>query len=384
MEHQKSNIYISIAVTFTLLSPMLTVAKNQLPLTYFEKGDTRESAYSSSEDRAVHKAVGVNMGCSAVFISPHLAFSAHHCDRAREIWLDEIDKMQFLKLPIAQTIVSRNYSDNGSHLQEDFALFYLSSPAPTWVNVLNIASPEEVKIGMEARAIGYPGDRLNSLIRTKDNCTIKNLYADSILIDCAIAPGNSGGPLIVKVLLANGQHEWKIAGVGSTIVKDYRGGPYFDQVAPRFTNITFFGKRIAQTLEKAGIPVPKTLKRDSLAAQCIDRLVQQNWRAIPDPATKACMNVMSMSGIDCLELGWLTGKGWNPWALTALSHCRSGYAHEVTKYLVETFSHTVWTIELTAKIQNQKQRNCMVTVLNKIYEGESVSENAMPRCVGDK
>lgn len=230
--------------------------------------------WEKADDSSIFSGVGRlssgNLTCTAFLISSEIALTAAHCVTGDvmsiDIGINATQNIQIAKYWKSQEFSKVLDSKNNAYFNRgDFAVLKLASPASGNIQFLEVASLSEVLPGLQAMSVGFPATRFvensGERSRVRDaNCTVKDFAMDSVLTDCAIQKGVSGGPLFVKT--SSGQ--WKVVGIASTQAlkpdnSNYEGVPYESGIANRATNISKHVQQIVHILREAGLEVPQTL-----------------------------------------------------------------------------------------------------------------------------
>ena len=281
---------------------------------WFGSADPRHVANDTQPgELAVHQLLlDDDKWCSAVMIGPQWAVTAAHCVTGNPV------AIQFYHDNEPGPEIEVDYSWHGRYygklwtsgsipfLYQDFGVVHLQSPAPKWVTFVKIAQPNEVYVGQHARTVGFPLKRFGGDTKVRaGHCSVRRLVADSILSDCAISEGSSGGAFYVYTRAG----KWVLGGVASTEYGDNRngyehdiqGGPYSDALANHFVNIAYYSGWIAKVImnyDGEKLPTLRASLTDSVI--CLTRFTSIKWNSIDNDAISACKNVQTQPQLACL------------------------------------------------------------------------------------
>ncbi len=280
---------------------------------WFGSTDPRQVANDTQPgELAVHKLLVDGGWCSAVMIGPQWAVTAAHCVK------DDPVAIQFYRDNQAGPTIEIDHSwygryarfltsDSIEFLYQDFGVVHLQSPAPKWVKFAQIAQPDELYAGEPAKSVGFPRNRFGGDIKVRaGNCSVRRLFYDAILSDCAISGGSSGGALFVYTRSG----KWRLGGITSSEYAYTRfgqqftlhGGPYTDPTANRFVNITYYSGRIANTIMNYDHETLPTLRASlTYPVQCLTRFTDVNWKSIYGYELNDCEEVESPTQLECVS-----------------------------------------------------------------------------------
>ncbi len=282
---------------------------------WFGSFDPRQAADDSKPgELAVHRLLlAGDSWCSTVMIGPQWAVTAAHCIYGKPY------AVQFYRDNYVESTISVDHTWHGrfygqfwnvgsiKYLYQDYGFVHLRSPAPKWVRFADIAQPNEVYVGERAKSVGFPKDRFGGDTKVRaEHCSVRRLVNDSILSDCAISEGNSGGALFV--FTPSG--EWKLGGVTSTEIGynkndvEYmiRGGAYSDDLANHFVNISFYTGHIAKSIAAYDSEKLPTLAASlTYPVRCLTRFTDIRWPSINEDEINACELVHTQPQLNCLS-----------------------------------------------------------------------------------